>query len=258
MVNYKLISDLYDEGKTIREIAEITSVSSSTIMRNFKKNNKELRTKSEAAKIAVENGKLESPTAGRHRTESEKEKIANGRAAGWKRVDPEAREAFANAARERWNGASELDKEERQRRAGEALRVASVEGSKLEKFLYKYLTKNGYHVILHKKGLIAGEKYEIDLYLPDQKIVIEIDGPQHFFPIFGEDRLQKTMRYDTVKNGVLISNGLCVLRVKFLLKACSNYAAKKISKKILDVIKTVEQKFPPKDKRLIELETEID
>lgn len=258
MLDYRMISDLYDEGKTIREIAEIAAVSPAAVMRAFKKNGKELRTKSQAAKLAFQEGRMESPTKGKKRTKNERDRIANSRAAEWRKVDPETRESFRNAARERWNGASDLDKQERQRRAGEALSAAAKEGSKLEKFVYQNLTKDGYNVIMHKKGLIPGEKYELDLYLPDLKIVIEIDGPQHFLPLFGEDRLKRVIRYDEIKNGVLVSNGLCVIRVKFTLKALSDYAAKKIYGMIREQIEKVSKKFPSAKKRIIELETNFE
>lgn len=250
--------ELYDEGKTIREIAEICKVSTSYVVRSFKKNGKELRSKSDAGRLAYENGKIFPPTTGKKRSKSEKDRIARGRAAAWKGLEPEAREAFRNAARERWESWPDEKVEERQRLAGEALSVASKEGSKLEKFMYEFLTKEGYRVILHKKGLIAGEKYEIDLYLPDQRIAIEIDGPQHFLPIFGEDRLQRTIKYDEAKNGTLVSHGLCVVRLKFLLKFLSDYAAGKICKGVLEEIKKIEKKFPPKTKRVIELETDFE
>lgn len=258
MLNYEIISQMYDEGRTVREIAEKFNTSPSSVVRFFKKNGKKLRTKSEATKVAIDEGRLEHPTRGKKRSEREKDKIGKGLAAWWKEIDPDALESIRNAARERWNGASEEEKEERQKRAGEALYTASREGSRLEKFVYKYLTKAGYRVIMHKKGLIAGEKYEIDLYLPDQKIAIEIDGPQHFLPLFGEERLQKVIQYDSVKNGTLVSNGLCVIRVKFLLRSLSKYAATEISKMILEQVKKIEDKFPPPKKRIIELETDFE
>lgn len=258
MPNYELISKLYDEGKSLREVADITKCPVTSICRLFKKNGKPLRDKVEAASLAVENGKILSPTEGKKRTEREKDKIASGLAGWWESMSEEDRESFKDVARERWNGISEQDKEERQRRAGEALRTAAVEGSKLEKFLYKYLTTEGYHVIMHKKGLIAGEKYEIDLYLPEQKIAIEIDGPHHFLPIFGESRLRQAIKYDNIKNGTLTSNGLCVIRVKLLLKGYSKYASKQISKMVLDEIKKIEKKFPSEKNRVIELETDDD
>jgi len=258
VLDYRIISDLYDEGKTIREIAEIVQASTTTIMRAFKKNGKQLRSKSEALKKSAKEGKLSSPTIGKKRTRAEKDSIARGRAEAWRKIDPEARESFKTAARERWEGWTDEEKVERQRRAGEGLRAASKEGSKLEKFVYKHLTSDGYHVILHEKGLIPGEKYELDLYLPELKTVIEIDGPQHFLPIFGEDRLQKVMKYDKVKNGSLLSNGLCIIRVKFTLKALSDYTAKRIYNMILEQVKAIEKKFPPKGKRMIELETNFE
>ena len=60
---------------------------------------------------------------------------------------------------------------------------------------------------------ISGEKYEMDLYLPDIDTIIEIDGPQHFMPVFGEKHLREYVKHDAIKNGIMIKNGYCVIRI---------------------------------------------
>ena len=106
---------------------------------------------------------------------------------------------------------------------------------------------------MHKKGLIEG-KFEIDLLLPELNTIIEVDGPQHFLPLFGEDKLANTIKMDIIKNGLLISKGFCVIRIKYLCKNMN----KSVERKLWDLVSTegeaVKDKFPPKDKRFIELE----
>ena len=109
-----------------------------------------------------------------------------------------------------------------QKKAGQKLRQASIEGSAAEKYLYEMLQKEGYDTIMHKTKI--GGEFEVDLFLRELNTAIEIDGPQHFLPIFGEETLQKNIKYDSIKNGLLISKGFFVVRVK--------YTAKKISLKI--------------------------
>ena len=140
-----------------------------------------------------------------------------------------------------------------QERAGRALRLACLEGSKQEKFLQGKLQEMGYEVVMHKKGLIEGN-FEIDLLLPELNTIIEVDGPQHFLPYFGEAKLAETIKMDSIKNGLLVSRGFCVIRVKYLCKNMS----KAVERKLWDVVSTevekVANKFPPKTKRFIEVE----
>lgn len=249
---------MYDEGKSIRDIANIFNTYPNKIARQLKKAGKELRSKEDAAKMAVENGKIKPPMLGKKRTEAEKAHIGAARAKKWADMSEDELESFKKGARERWDAQSPEEKRHRQQRAGEALKRASVEGSKAEKYLYEHLTKLGYNVIMHKTGLVPGEKYEIDLYLPDLITAIEIDGPQHFLPLFGEDNLQRTIRYDAVKNGVLISKGFCVIRVKYLVKHSSVSNNGRLLQLVKSELTKIEAKFPDKEHRLIEVELSND
>jgi len=140
-----------------------------------------------------------------------------------------------------------------QESAGRALRITASEGSKAEKSLKKNLEAEGFEVVLHKKNLIQG-KYEIDLFLPEIKTIIEIDGPQHFKPIFGEVKLQKTIKQDTIKNGLLVAAGYCVIRVKYMCKHLSQSVERKLWSLVSEEVGKIKDKFPPKGKRFIELE----
>ena len=102
-----------------------------------------------------------------------------------------------------------------QTKAGQALRLAGKNGSKAENYLVEALKDAGYLVEHHNKQLMAGE-FEIDILLPELAVVIELDGPQHFLPVFGEDRLAKTQLSDQTKNGVLIASGYKIIRVKYM------------------------------------------
>lgn len=258
MFDLKEIERLYDEGKSVREIAAFFNTYPNKIARALKKTGKTLRTKEEAGKIAFEQGKIVPPMLGKKRTEEEKAHIGAARAKKWASMPEEELEAFKNGARERWKAEPVEDKVERQRLAGEALRKASIEGSKAEKFLYEQLTKGGYNVIMHKTGLIPGEKYEVDLYLPDLLVAIEIDGPQHFLPIFGEESLQRAIKYDTIKNGALTGRGFVVLRVKYLMKSSSNYSNQRMLNMIEEELEKIKKSFPSKENRIVELELSND
>ena len=144
-------------------------------------------------------------------------------------------------------------RKEMQEKAGRALRLACLEGSKQEKFLKAKLEEAGYQVVMHKKGLIE-RNFEIDLFLPELNTIIEVDGPQHFLPVFGEKKLAEVIRMDSIKNGLLIAKGFCVIRIKYL---CRNMG-KNVERKLWDLVsievEKIKDKFPPKDKRFIQLE----
>ena len=86
--------------------------------------------------------------------------------------------------------------------------------SKLEKFILTQLLKDGYRVDFHKEQMLSNTKLQVDLFLPTINLAIEIDGPSHFAPIWGQDALTKNQKYDEKKNGLLIGKGLSLIRIK--------------------------------------------
>ena len=117
----------------------------------------------------------------------------------------------------------------------------------------KKLLDEGYDVRLHVKNLIEG-KFEIDLFLPELKLIIEIDGPQHFIPIFGEKRLEEVIKFDSIKNGLLISKGYCLIRIRYLCRHISQSVQRKLWALVSKQVEKIEDKFPSKNNRFIELE----
>ena len=140
-----------------------------------------------------------------------------------------------------------------QEAAGRALREASINGSKAERLLADRLREIGYEVVLHKKNLIPGN-YEIDLFMPELKTAIEIDGPQHFLPIWGEEKLKSTIKFDQNKNGLLLSHGYCIIRVKYMCKNMTRNLGKKLCELVEAEVDNISNKFPAEGKRFIELE----
>lgn len=98
--------------------------------------------------------------------------------------------------------------------ANSAARLSSKTGSKLEKFLLDKLLQDGYVVEFHKEQSLLNTKLQMDLFLPTINVVIEVDGPSHFSPIWGSDALAKNQKYDEKKNGLIIGKGLSLIRIK--------------------------------------------
>ena len=117
------------------------------------------------------------------------------------------------------------------------------------------MTKAGYEAIFHKRGLVPNDKLEVDIFLPTLKLAIEIDGPAHFLPIWGEESLQKHIRADAEKAGLLIARGYAILRVKNIIRNLSAKNMRDALEGVITAVKKVEKKFPPQSKRLIEIET---
>ncbi len=179
----------YQENSSTYSIAKELGTYPKKIERMLKKNGVTMRTRSEAQANAIKTGRSKHPTKGEKRSEEDKNKISRGKELSWKNTSGEDREKFSQQAKERWDKIPADKKREMMEKAGRALRIAAIEGSKAEKFLERKLNQMGYDVVLHKKDLVEGN-FEIDLFLPQLNTIIEIDGPQHFLPVFGEKQRQ--------------------------------------------------------------------
>ena len=87
---------------------------------------------------------------------------------------------------------------------------------------------------------------------------IEIDGPQHFVPIFGEKKLRETIKFDSIKNGLLLKKGFCVIRIKYMCKHISQSVERRLWNLVSVEVDKIKKKFPPRSKRFIELEINND
>ena len=249
-----IIEQYVNEKKSTYEIAQELKTYPNKVRRALNTLGVPLRDKSSAQTVAIESGRHEHPTRGKKRTEAEKVAISNGMASYWDSMEEEERKRRSELSKKQWAEMSEEEKANLRKLAAEAVRKASKEGSKIEKFIYEGLTKLGYEVIFHKRGLIANDKLEVDLFLPVMNIAIEIDGPAHFLPIWGEESLQRHIRSDAQKAGLLINRGFAVLRVKNIIRNLSQKNMRETLEAIVEQLVKVDKKFPPISKRLIEFE----
>jgi hypothetical protein len=122
----------------------------------------------------------------------------------------------------------------------------------MEKYLFDFLIEEGYRVDKHKEHLLQNEKFHIDLYVRDCRAAIEIDGPMHFEPIRGEEKLQKRIAADTQKNGLILSSDMVLIRVK-LIKRDSQRQFRNVASSVLNILEKVKDKFPSKNERYFEI-----
>ena len=113
-----------------------------------------------------------------------------------------------------WDNLSVEAKEHMQKSANAAIRISSKIGSKLEKFLYVKLINDGFKVEFHKENTLANTKLQIDMFIPSINTAIEIDGPSHFEPVWGQDALSKNITYDQKKEGLIFGRGWSLIRIK--------------------------------------------
>ena len=254
-MNEHYIIKLYEEeGKSTYEIAEHVGTYPNKIRRVLKKHGVILKTRSQAQKNALEGGRAKHPTDGKVRTKKERVKISYSVHKYWKGMSDKEYQERVDGARERWYAMGEFERTRISKMALDAIQRAGKEGSKLEKFLLNELTSEGYSVQFHRKGIIPNENLEIDLYIPDLKTIIEVDGPSHFLPIWGPAKLQKQIKADAQKTGLILSKGYVIIRIKSMGDFISLSSKEALKDNLHAKLKQIEKSFPERPERYVEIE----
>lgn len=247
-----LVEHYEKDKKSFQDIAEISATYANKIRRDAIKFNIKIRDKSEAQKNALNTGKTEHPTKGKQRSEKTKNKIGMGVLSSWENLDQASLQKRKNKARENWNNLSDDEKANILKKANDAVRVSSKEGSKLEKFLLKKLLKDGYPVEFHKEQTLTNTKLQIDLFIPTINVAIEVDGPSHFEPVWGDDALKRNKTYDDKKSGLILGKGLVLIRIK-QTRDFSKSRAELIYEELKTQLENIKTKFPSSNNRIINL-----
>jgi very-short-patch-repair endonuclease len=256
-VNETDIVDMYvNQGLSTYVIAEKFATYPNKIRRILKKFGIELKDKSEAQKTAIKEGRSKHPTLGTHRDDAVKLKISEGVYDSWQSISSEERKKRIDKSKVQWYNMTEEERKSLQQAAAVAVRQAAKDGSKMEIFLWNELTRAGYDVLFHKTGLIPNDSLEVDLFLPAINTAIEVDGPAHFSPIWGEESLQKHVRSDAHKSGLLLMSGFVIIRVKHTTKNLSEKNKRDVLENLIVELNKIKNKFPSKNKRYIELEVQ--
>jgi very-short-patch-repair endonuclease len=237
---------------SFREIAEKYNTYANKIRRDAIKFGIKIKDKSEAQKNALKNGTATHPTQGTQRSEDVKSKIGLSVMNSWENMDAKTIQKRKDKARQNWENLSEDIKENILREANNAVREASKSGSKLEKFLLTELLADGFKVDFHKEQSLLNTKLQIDLFLPKLNIAIEVDGPSHFKPVWGQENLKRNKGYDDKKTGLILGKGLVLIRIK-QTKDFSKARAKTIYNNLKIYIDQISKQFPNQDNRNIEI-----
>jgi very-short-patch-repair endonuclease len=249
----KIILQLYSkENKSFQDIAEACGTYANKIRRDAKKFNIPIRDKSAAQKNALKTGKHKHPTKGTKRDEETKNKIGAGVMGFWDNLTDAELDNRKKIAKNNWDNMSDEQKSYIRQQANSAVRQASKVGSKLEKFLLDNLLKDGYRVDFHKEQILSNTKLQIDLFLPKINVAIEVDGPSHFLPVWGDDVLDKNIKYDNKKTGLILGKGLVLIRIK-QTREFSKARSLLLYNQLLEHLNKISIKYPDKDNRYIEI-----
>ena len=239
-----------DYDMSYHEIAEICNTYPNKIRRDAKRLGLEARDKSKAQKAALKTGRQTPPTAGMHHSEDTKVKIGDKMAQTWENLSDAERKYRSQIGKNYWDSLSPLQQENMRKAAGEAIRKTAKNGSKLENFLYEALTNQHFIVEFHKERSVTNQKLQIDLFLPAHNVAIEVDGPSHFLPIWGAERLETNRRSDSQKTGLILTQGWCLIRVRQTKKLSQSYK-REIMKRLLESLEQIKKQFPARGKRVI-------
>lgn len=236
-----LLSEYERNRRSFQDIATSCGTYANKLRRDAIKFKINIRDKSEAQKNALASGKTQHPTMGKQRSAKTKEKIGFSVLKSWENMDQTAIDARKQKARINWENKSEYEKENILKQANTAVRQAGKTGSKLEKFLFAELLRAGFVVEFHKEQSILNTKLQIDLFIPKLNVAVEVDGPSHFEPVWGDEVLKRNKKYDDKKTGLIIGKGLYLIRVK-QSKDFSKSRGSLIFKELLRILDSINNK----------------
>lgn len=235
-----IINKLYCQKKlSFADIAKKYDTYANRILRDAKKFQIPIRNKQEAQSNALQTGKHKHPTKGTQRDSSTKNKIGQAIIKNWENMSEQVLKDRRKAAKKLWDQKTEHEKQNLLTKANQKVREASKLGSKLEHFVLDYLLSKGYRVDFHKEQFLVNTKLQIDLFLPTINVAIEVDGPSHFAPVWGEDTLKRNIVYDQKKAGLIMGKGYKLIRIK-QQKDYSKTRAYLICEKLISILSSID------------------
>jgi very-short-patch-repair endonuclease len=251
--NEKQILDLYEKQQwSTYQIAEKMNTYPNKIRRVLQKYGIVLRKATDAQKNALSNGRAKHPTAGTKRSASTKEKISESQGLVWDSLTEQEKLHRSQIGKEAWERKTEIEKANLILQAQEAVRESSRKGSKLEHFLLSELSKQNIKVEFHKEHWLQNQNLQIDLYLPTYRAAIEVDGPSHFKPVWGQENLARNIKADQQKTGLILQGDLVMIRIKQDKSLTQRYM-RDILKKLLSLLDNIKQDYPKEDERYFEI-----
>lgn len=255
IVNKKHLEYAYlVQEKSSYEIAMELGTNSNKVLKALKFLQIPIRSYKESQQAALKRGRSKHPTKGKKMSEETKAAIGKATSERWNKLSQEEKDKICQVSKDQWEAMDPAKKAEIRKLAADALRLSSKEGSQGEKYVKNRLEKAGYSVQFHARDLIPNTDFEVDLFIDDLKTAVEIDGPSHFIPIWGTDRLNRQLKNDSEKQGLLLNNGYAIVRIRNMDKNMSSARHSFIANIIIEELEKIKQEFPEQNKRLIDIE----
>jgi hypothetical protein len=205
-----LLEEYVRKERSIYDISDGVDVYPNLIRRALLAHSIPRRDLSEAQKVALKTGRQAHPTEGRSRTKQERDAIAGGQERAWQNATPESLERRRERARGQWAAMSDEERQRSVGRAQEATRAASVTGSRLAMLVAERLREDGFEAHVNRPVTSGGQTVRADVYLPVERIAVEVLGPAFHRPIWGEGEHARTLEAAARKLDVLRSAGTVI------------------------------------------------
>jgi very-short-patch-repair endonuclease len=247
------VLDMYQNKKwSTYQIAERLNTYPNKIRRILTKHGIDLRNAKEAQTNALKSGRSKHPTAGSLMSEETKQKISETQGQVWDKLSQQQKEYRSKIGKEAWSQKTDEEKADFIAHAQEAIRKSSRVGSKLEHFLLSELSSRKTRVEFHKEQWLQNQNLQVDLYLPEYSTVIEVDGPSHFKPIWGEENLAKNIKADQQKTGLVLNSGLVMIRIKQDQSLTQRFMRNTLEN-LLNLLDTIKKDYPKENERYFEI-----
>ena len=241
-----------DLGWSTYEIADQLHTYPNKVRRILKRNGVDLRNSSAAQKNALQKGRASHPTEGKKISEETKKKISESQGEIWDSLTPKEKDHRSKIGKDSWEKKSDKDKAHLIEQAQNAVRESSRTGSKLEHFLLFELGQRHLIVEFHKEHWLQNQNLQVDLYLPEYRAAIEVDGPSHFKPVWGQENLEKNMKADQQKTGLILGSGLVMIRIQQKQSLTQRYMRNTLQT-LLELLEKIKDQYPKEHERYFEI-----
>jgi len=207
----ELIQKHHIEGDlSLSKLADECGTYSNKIRRDATRLGMKIDNRSKAQKKALKTGAHAHPTKGKKISDEVKEKISDSQREAWKNA-PEEEKKRIKKERKKLYKKQKIKMHEQPAKIAAIQKAAKI-GSKLERFLADGLRQK-YTITHQKEDAIRQEKFHIDIFIEKHGIAIEVDGPNHYDNIWGDDVLKRTKDKDYRTRAAILELGYKIINV---------------------------------------------
>jgi very-short-patch-repair endonuclease len=240
------------DKKSTVAIAKMIGGYPEQVNRALKKFGLPIRSKSKASRNFYKQGG-ENSRKGYQFTEEEKDKASIVAKDYWlSDASADAKAKISKSSQAMWNDKTDQEKAEAVARLHAGCRVASQQGSRAQKKIAEILrTKYGYATMEGVTELAGIGNLEVDIALPQDGLIIEVDGITHFKQVYSDNRYERAQEHDKRKNDIMTGAGWSVIRVQLTCERYSKGACLKVCEKLNKMIS--EKNYAKRDVSYVEM-----